>query len=215
VNRNVLAAVFLVTVPLAGTATARVYGVVSVQSPSFSVDTVEFVIGGNLVPILTPDFGGRTGDIDTFAFADSFAFPEGVWVHYRASGTTYLTTISHLVAGQWFDLQPPGTRRNQVLFYEVGGVLDHPGAQDVPRMDVIPRVAAGVIRLRVSRAAGPVIFGVYDAVGNLVRTIAANDDGRAVWDGANAAGTHLPEGLYYIRVVTPSGTATAKVVLVR
>jgi hypothetical protein len=67
-------------------------------------------------------------------------------------------------------------------------------------------------------AAAPARVDVFDLSGRRVRSLARRDLPAGVtvlpWDGRDDAGVRMPRGLYFARLVTPSRTATARVLLV-
>ena len=75
-------------------------------------------------------------------------------------------------------------------------------------------------RIRFSlSSSSPVEVAVYDVSGRQVRVLS---DGftpagaqELEWDGRNAEGRRVPAGAYYVRVVTPQGTASQKLQLLR
>jgi hypothetical protein len=57
---------------------------------------------------------------------------------------------------------------------------------------------------------------VYDVTGKAVRTLydgQLSGEGTLYWNGSDDAGQELGRGLYFIRIITPGFTKTAKVVL--
>ena len=61
-------------------------------------------------------------------------------------------------------------------------------------------------------------MAIFDVEGRRIRDLFNGllDQGRAVnWDGRNDAGAEVSSGTYFVRVVTPSRTGTAKLTLVK
>jgi flagellar hook assembly protein FlgD len=58
---------------------------------------------------------------------------------------------------------------------------------------------------------------IFDVRGRLVRAWNERDalDANVIWDGRTAKGADAPSGIYFTRVSTPSGEATARTVLLR
>jgi flagellar basal-body rod modification protein FlgD len=70
------------------------------------------------------------------------------------------------------------------------------------------------------QAAGTVDARVYDARGRLVRALptvggVASGAMELEWNGRDRTGRPVPAGVYVLRVVTPRGSASDRVVLVR
>jgi hypothetical protein len=60
---------------------------------------------------------------------------------------------------------------------------------------------------------------VYDVAGRLVRTLLdatrPEGAGRAEWDGKDAAGRSVPAGVYFVKLTTPGGERTARMIKMR
>jgi hypothetical protein len=60
---------------------------------------------------------------------------------------------------------------------------------------------------------------VYDVTGRLVRTLLdatrPAGAGRVTWDGRDAAGKNAPTGVYFVKLVTPAGERTARMIKMR
>ncbi len=60
---------------------------------------------------------------------------------------------------------------------------------------------------------------VYDVTGRLVRTLLdatrPGGAGRVSWDGRDAAGKNAPTGVYFVKLVTPGGERTARMIKMR
>jgi flagellar hook assembly protein FlgD len=60
---------------------------------------------------------------------------------------------------------------------------------------------------------------LYDVTGRLIRTLVdetlPGGESSWRWDGLDAQGRPAPRGLYFARVVTDQGTATARLLLAR
>ena len=64
-----------------------------------------------------------------------------------------------------------------------------------------------------------VVLTVHDASGRLVKTLTRGRAGpgahSATWKGRDTAGRPAPSGVYYLRLVSPDGTAVRRVVRLR
>jgi hypothetical protein len=60
---------------------------------------------------------------------------------------------------------------------------------------------------------------VYDVTGRLVRTLLdatrPAGAGRVTWDGRDASGKSAPTGIYFVKLTTPSGERTARMIKMR
>ena len=81
-----------------------------------------------------------------------------------------------------------------------------------------PTSDATSIRLVLPRP-GQLALAVHDASGRLVRTLAAGDrvsgSCTIAWDGRDAAGCEVPEGIYFLRGAVGESPLRAKIVIVR
>ena len=87
------------------------------------------------------------------------------------------------------------------------------------RLSAFPNPARGDVSIRFSLdTASPVIVSVHDVAGRSVRTVtqgtlpAGAHDSR--WDGRNGEGQDVGSGIYFLRVATPEGESTVRVVRV-
>ncbi len=136
-------------------------------------------------PGLTPDqveaHLKRTGDVV------AYDHPIGPRVNAHRAVTTAVTAVAH------------GAGRS------AGPALEAP----------VPNPAAASSRLRFALAApGPAELAIFDLGGRRVRTLARGDlpagTHEAAWDGADAAGTRVPAGLYFARLEAPGGVRTVR-----
>lgn len=79
--------------------------------------------------------------------------------------------------------------------------------------------AAGAVMLLSGPAAEAAQITVFDASGRVVRNLWQGAlNGRAfevVWDGKDDAGREVPAGVYLVKMTTPKGEATGRVVVAR
>jgi hypothetical protein len=81
-----------------------------------------------------------------------------------------------------------------------------------------PFIAAATVAFETKRA-GRVTLAVFDVQGR--RRVALADDVRpagryeVAWDGRDDRGERVPSGLYYLKMTSPSGTATGKILRLR
>jgi len=69
------------------------------------------------------------------------------------------------------------------------------------------------------RKPGRVELSVYDVVGRMVRKVVDGEQPAGVhkhsWDGKNQDAGFAPGGVYFVRLNTPDGTKTKRLVVVR
>jgi len=59
-------------------------------------------------------------------------------------------------------------------------------------------------------------LSIYDLSGRLVRSIEmAVGTGLALWDGVGTAGSPMPAGTYFVKIVSGAGTETTRLTLIR
>ena len=124
--------------------------------------------------------------------------------------------------GHWNECS--GYSVNPPPFYHDGGVdvqsstavadEHHLTANSYPN----PATGGTLIRFELP-ASGAAEVTVYDLAGRRIRTLASGFRGAGShgvrWDGADAQGRPLPDGVYFCRVSTAAGTAVEKILLVR
>jgi hypothetical protein len=79
--------------------------------------------------------------------------------------------------------------------------------------------AAFPVEVHFALPAGPARLGIYSSAGRLVRSLvptwASAGERVAFWNGADASGTQVASGVYFCRLDAPTGTATARLVVLR
>ena len=81
-----------------------------------------------------------------------------------------------------------------------------------------PNPAPGQVRFSVtSPVAGPLDVAVYDIMGRRARTLLKQNVAPGVrsveWDGEDDDGRRLPDGVYFVRLLAPTGNRTLRLVL--
>lgn len=94
------------------------------------------------------------------------------------------------------------------------------GLSALGRITVAPNPFRGVANVSVETPLTDVTVQVYDLRGRLVRTLGQSTVGgdnllRFLWDGRDAAGTDVSNGIYFIRARSGAAVATGKAMLVR
>jgi hypothetical protein len=100
------------------------------------------------------------------------------------------------------------------------GAADNAGVSR-PRLGVPwPNPTTGPVRLDYHAGATPgnPKLEIYDVRGRLVRRLAARagtPDGRSHWNGLDEHGARVPDGVYFIRLETPTVTLTERITVIR
>lgn len=180
-----------------------------------SIDSVFITIGGGTDTVHTPDWSRTGPGQDTFDFPDISAWPNRLSVFFRAAGNPQSLVIPNPVADSWYPMNPAPAN---VKFYSATGAAERPGAR-LPEgaFAVRPSVVShrAVFELELA-AAGPALVEVFDAAGNPVRRFDVAADVRSVsWDGADAAGKRLAEGVYFCRLTAGEAAAVRKILVAR
>ena len=107
-------------------------------------------------------------------------------------------------------------------FHAVEGDTLYAGTADPPRTSVGqveiwagPNPFAESVTLHMSFADGPATLEIYDLTGRMVRRYEGVDSAEILWDGRDWRGRILPGGVYVCRMMTPAGSSTARVTLLR
>lgn len=201
----------------AGTATGvEFHGVVNVYGMTGAiVDSVIIRHGTVEDTVATPDWGGLLPGSDTFDFADQPGWPTDLLLFFRSGGVGRQKIIIGVQPETWYQLTSADARAK---FYSQPGVAEQtgsglPAGAFAVRPSVIGQRAVFELRLA---GAGPATLEVFDAAGNPVRRFDVAADVRSVsWDGADAAGKRLAEGVYFCRLSAEGGTAVRKVLVAR
>jgi hypothetical protein len=138
--------------------------------------------------------------------AASYALPDTMF--------RYNKTYKWIVRGHnqwgWGNWSAPWSFR--VLFQ---GVEEERPVHTVPAFSVpaVSRLSFGSMQFDVRVAAPGSEFVVYDALGNVVRSLTVAGQGKLLWDMTDAAGAKLAPGLYFVRLTGGSTQPTGKLVL--
>ena len=131
-----------------------------------------------------------------------------------------------LVWLQNMTVQPDSTM--PVLQGSISRLLDFVGVDEEPAGAVsrtrLLAAEPGVFRARTALrftldAERPVSLQVHDLIGRVVRTVCASSMKRGAysffWDGADAQGRRVPEGVYLVRLAAGNCVSTGKLTLLR
>jgi hypothetical protein len=214
--RTFLSALAVAALAASGAQAVSLLGVLEGVGHYAKVESVSVVVGG------VPEMHGTAGwEADT-AMTDTFAFPEmqswptsmKAFVLTDTSRLMRVLRADTLVEDSWYTLPGPQQPRLKMVTAPTG--LDARPEQTSPsRVAVWPSVGAGAVTISARGPfAGPARFEVYDAAGNIVRVLSVPGTGAAiVWPGDDNAGRRVAAGLYFVRLISGSGSAMAKVVL--
>lgn len=139
-----------------------------------------------------PAFGTVDRNYGSWREQSDLDLADSLWFHYQRLYAEYLSA----------------TRESSA----------HEGASRIT--SVAPNPSSGPVSVGFTLAAsGGIELGVYGSTGNLVRTLAAGRHAAGSysvrWDGNDELGGAAPNGAYLLRLVTPAGRITRKVVLAR
>lgn len=106
----------------------------------------------------------------------------------------------------------------QAFYTHLTGVAEQPQAPARTACRVSPNPFSGATRLSLgSDFTGPVDVTVYDAAGNVVKTLwqGTRPGATLTWDGRDALGRAVQNGVYLLQVKSATRSHTAKVTLAR
>jgi hypothetical protein len=174
----------------------------------------------------------------------SWDLPEGQYQGYQvyrreeAGQDTRLTGEPGTISGDrvTFIDRPAGFEPGTVLYYSYT-LISAAGVESPRSPEVefeVPDVPAQVTRLLPSvpnpfnprtrirfavAEAGPVRVAIYDVTGRLIRDLVSESmnagSHEEVWQGRDNNGRQVPSGAYYVRLVTPDGTDSRKIMLLK
>jgi hypothetical protein len=189
--------------------------------------------GSNLGPWLggyqTSDNGSQPAANWAWVNAEPFSYANwhsGEPNNYTGVLENYLSfkcwPASGCRSGQWNDLPDNiSVYGTSVIAYVVE--WDNPTGVRGPdissfSMRASPNPFSGSTRISFTTPdARPVEAGIFDVSGRRVRILSSREAGRdhqIDWDGTNEDGERVPSGIYFCRVVTASGRAAARLVLI-
>jgi hypothetical protein len=145
----------------------------------------------------------QIGDVDSDGIPDlTVAFPREPF-QQLPTGEQIVTLTGHLMNG--VSIQAQATIR--VLYTH--GKMSVRVASPLGASPMVLEISNAVGRGRTVR--------IFDVMGRVVRSWEERNavDQRVTWDGRTTRGTNAPSGIYFTRVSTPSGEATARTVLLR
>jgi hypothetical protein len=166
---------------------------------------------------LTPGWGTQT-PYDTFDFNGITDWPLSIRLFGTLNGSPVARSIYPPKTDTWYFVSP-SLPSSKVMFWRDPGVEESkPAAERQPRLAVIPSVVTGQMTVRLlSAATGKQSVQMYDAVGNVVRTLGctAGADGfaTATWNREDDLGRLVPEGVYFCRYASGDAIAVRKVLV--
>jgi hypothetical protein len=149
--------------------------------------------------------------------------PANSTVHWRARVRYNPATTPLLAAGPWFTL--PGVGWNELHLRTPAPVVEvapaPPAGGPVALAPAAPNPFGGSTLLRFSLPApATVSLAVFDARGRCVRHLLRDHPAAAGphaldWDARDDTGRSVPPGVYFVRLATPAGDATTRLVRMR
>jgi hypothetical protein len=106
----------------------------------------------------------------------------------------------------------------QAFHTHLMGIEEGPGNTRPARFSVRPNPFRTTLAICLAPGIGPTVaVRVYDATGNLVRTLhdGATPGHELNWDARDSRGQFVQNGIYFVKVATPSAATTAKLILAR
>jgi hypothetical protein len=211
----------LALLALSGTAHAEVtmHGVLSTGSHSVLVDSVSVTVDTVRQVITTSGWGGDSMFVDTFDFPPLENWPIAMRMFIVVNGRAGVFSLAP-VQDSWFIMTEYPPTEPRVMFYQDAGSEEAHGSGPAgARLTALPNMAAGHTAFQVrTQRFGRFAIEVYDAAGNLRRTLSSHAAGTLTlvpWTGDDDAGNGLPEGVYYCSLVQRGASAVCKVILAR
>jgi len=193
------------------------HGVVQTYDHEVAIDSLVVGFdGGGSDTLLTPGWGGPAATTDTFDFPDQPSWPISALLCLRVDGGLPRTQpIGYPMRELWYPLLDSAGR---VKFYSQAGVAGRP-ATELPgaALEVCPSVVGPrtLLGFRLN-GTGHATLTVFDADGNTVCRFEVPARTRSLsWDGTDASGRRLAEGIYFCRLAVGRASTTRKVLLVR
>jgi hypothetical protein len=212
----VLLALLLVN---AGVALAQVQVRISLSTGGYvvAVDSVRFLSGSRFV-YETPGFGGPRRSVDTMTFDGLPSWPTELKMWTHLGSDLYIDSISPVVHDSTYSFNVAAPAPQFIVSQLTGIEESQPLNAVTTGLRCSPMPFRSNARLQFSmNAAGSALVEVFDAAGNLVRTLAdrsiAAGEHAVTWDGRDGDGRRVCTGIYLARLTVGSGRTLTKLVL--
>ncbi|UCG42209.1 MAG: hypothetical protein JSU73_10060 [candidate division WOR-3 bacterium] len=200
---------------LAVTASAEevtVLGVLNTSDYQVSVDTVKFIYGTAPNWKFNTAWGGDPGTVDSIEF-EVLKFPRNVALYYQINEAgRYADTLFGMLEDTWYELDVSFDAQPKVKFVDISGISES-GTRVLGRVCCLPNPFRSAVSILPADTPGPGVRAlVYDACGNVVRVLTREDRPGFVWDGQDANGRQVADGVYLCQVSSGRSAATVRLV---
>jgi len=211
-------ALAMAALALTGRAEVIVQGVLEAGPEAFAIDSAMFQSGPDFEWFVTTGWQPAPMGQDTFTFPEFAAWPDMVMLTMTVQGAPFQNPFPAPLRDEWYTFDPPN-EITRVKFRDVTGIkAERPEAELKGLLSVTPTLVTrcAMISARVADPTGTRLE-IVNAVGARVRTLPLSGSGPVAvrWSADDDAGRPLPEGSYFCRLVSPSRTATTRLVLTR
>jgi hypothetical protein len=189
-----------------------VLGVLNTADYQVSVDTVKFIYGTVPNWRFSTTWGGAAGTIDSVRF-EVLKFPRNVALYYQINEAgRYADTLFSMLEDTWYELDVPLDAAPRVKFVDISGISEQdPRAVGWIRCE--PNPFSSRVNIRLAASPGPEVrAAVFDACGNMLCVLRHAGRTGFVWDGRDAAGSLVADGVYLCRVSSGRSSAAARLV---
>jgi hypothetical protein len=218
IQRLLPAAVLLAALAGGAAGAAELHGVLRTNSHKVRIDSA-LVVAGAPMRIPTPGWGGDPGVTDSFDFPPVSVWPGSVTLFVVLNDTqSVLMPFPAPVNGTWYSFRNVSPVAPEAMFWAPTGVAGgEKPARPAVALAVRPSVISGraVFSLGLEGRGGATLE-IFDAAGNPARRFeVAAGTGSLGWDGTDAAGNRLADGVYFCRLSSGDEVAVRKVLLAR
>ena len=189
-----------------------VLGVLNTADYQVNVDTVKFIYGTAPDWKFSTTWGGAAGTSDSVKF-EVLRFPRNVALYYQINEAgRYADTLFSMLEDTWYELDVSFDASPKVKFVDISGISE----QDTRALGCIrcePNPFRSKVSISLAVSPGPGVRAeVFDACGNMVCVLKQPGRTGFVWDGRDAAGRLVADGVYLCQVSSGRSTAAARLV---
>jgi hypothetical protein len=211
--------VFLFSLVVSGVAYADFDGVIDPMTTVTRIDSVKLTF--EYYPDMTfLTSGWGSAYYDSFHFGGVPRWPETIALYGTVNAIPVYRPILHPEGDTWYPIGFGAVTSYVVFFAHLGVEESKSAVERQPRLSVSPSVVTGQMTVRlVSAIMGRPMVEIYDAVGNVVRSLdcTAGTDvvATATWNREDEFGRRVPEGVYFCRYAAADVIAVRKVIVAR
>lgn len=207
---RVLASVLLILlVAVSGHAQVTVIGHLSSGPDAVTIDSAQFVYGGQDTWFMTPGWHAEPASTDTFEFPLFAGFPTRVQLSADIGGRRVFQVFKDIAHQTWYQFEPP-YELTKAMFDDLSGIEEVKPGPVRAHLVVSPNLVRDVATISTS---GTGCLEIVDAVGNTVRSLPAAATVR--WSADDNRGKPLPEGIYFCRLTVGQTATVRKLTLAR